>query len=194
MYKTIEKAWNKVTDTRLSDFKNRVPSLTSLEPIKISKISENEDSIVLIFDSLGDSVSDIEDIPALKTTIMNWFKSFSRARIKRSSPQTLILELMDFNRNSLEEAVVRVFTRKGNNIVPSMKCVGGPKNGQRTQDIATCMQPPSYARRTARKISSRKSKGAMANKRRKTKLTNIIGRRKLSKANKRLKKARGGKF
>lgn len=194
MYDIIEKAWNKVVDTRLTDFKARVPSLTSLDSIRMTKQSENKDSIVLVMSTFGDSVSDIEDIPALKTAILNWFKSFSTARIKRSSPQTLIVELINFNEDNLNEAVVRVFQRKGNNIVPSMKCVGGPKNGQRTKDVKTCMEPPSYARRTARKISSRKNKGAIAAKRRKTTLTNIIGRRKVNRANKRLKKARGGKF
>lgn len=193
-YDKIEKAWNKVAETRTAEFKKRVPSLTSLQSLTIEKVSESSERIIISFADFNEAVSDAEDIPRLKAALKAWLTSFCTPRIMPTANQVYTLELIGFDTLDLQEAVVKVFTRKGNKLVPSMKCVGGPKNGQRTQDVATCMSPPSYARRTARKVSSRKNKGAISKKKTMTKLTNIVSRRKLSKANARLKKARGGKF
>jgi hypothetical protein len=194
LYKKIEKAWNELSETQASEFKKRVPSLVSLSSIHIEKDKETLDRVVVVFSNFTNAVEKSSDIANLKAVIRDWLKQIGMVRIKRSGAETLILELSNVEISNLDEAVVKVFTRKDNKLVPAMKCLGGPKNGQRTQDVATCMEPPSYARRTARKVSSRKNKGAIAKKRQKTKLTNIIGRKRLKKANDRLKKARGGKF
>jgi len=194
LYAVVKSAWDRVSDEKLIEFKDKVPSLISLQVVDLDLKKESNQRLMIIFTNLGEAVEKAQDIPVLKSVITNWLKQIGMVRIQRSDPRSLTLEISNIDVNGLEEAVVKVFTRKGNSLVPAMKCLGGPKNGQRTNDVKTCMQPPSYARRTARKVSSRKNKGAIAKKRRQTKLTNIIGRRRLSKANARLKKARGGKF
>jgi hypothetical protein len=193
-YDKLETAWNKVAKERVADFKDRVPSLLELSSVTISKVSENEQRVIVQFTGFSEAVSDYNDIPLLKKAIKGWLSNFCVPRIMQTNAQSYKIELSGYDVDQIEEAVVRVFQRKGNKLVPSMKCVGGPKNGQRTQDVATCMSPPSYARRTARKVSSRKNKGAISKKTKMNKITNIVSRRKLSKANARLKKARGGKF
>lgn len=192
-FKQIEKAWNDAVKYHTRVFKSRVPSLVSLKSIKIEKVKEGI-TLTIMFTGFNEAVGDSADIPKLKKAIHGWCQNFSVARIKRADSQTFVLSLSKMVEDNIEEAVVKVFVRKNNSIVPAMKCVGGPKNGQRTKDVKTCTTPPSYARRTARKVSSRQNKASMTNKRAKTKLTNIIGRKRLAKANARLKKARGGKF
>lgn len=197
IYEHIEKAWKNLTEKNPHDFKSRVPSLVSLNAIDIELVQETDNRVVIAFTNFAEAVSESQDIPRMKELIKNWLKQIGIVRIRRADNRSFIVELSNFeidSINKVDEAVVKVFTRKNNKLVPAMKCLGGPKNGQRTKDVATCMEPPSYAKRTARKISSRKNKGAIANKRKKTKLTNIIGRNRLKKANARLKKARGGKF
>ncbi|MAZ56835.1 hypothetical protein CL653_03515 [bacterium] len=192
-YEKIEKAWREVSKRFNPEFKKRVPSLIDLKNLNISKVSENDERIVLMFTSFSEAVSDIEDVPRLKAAIKSWLSRFSTVRIRPTNNQSYTTELIGFDTMHLDEAVVKVFTRKGNKLTPALKCVGGPKHGQRTKDVATCMSPPSYARRTARKVSARK-KGAISNKQKINKITNIVSRRRLKKANDRLRKARGGKF
>lgn len=194
IFKLIEHAWSRIIKEQAAEFKQRVPSLVSLSVISLDKEFEDRNKCVIIFTEFNEAVQEAKDIPLLKETIKRWLQKIGFVRIRRSDNNSFIVELTDVKARQVDEAVVKVFTRKNNTLVPAMKCLGGPKNGQRTQDVKTCMEPPSYARRTARKVSARKNKGSIAKKRQKTKLTNIIGRKRLKKANDRLKKARGGKF
>jgi len=194
IYEIVQKAWERIATEQVVEFKQRVPSLISLDTISLSKEAEDDNHCIVVFNDIGKAVQDATDIPLLKATIKKWLQQIAFVRIQRSDNTSFIIELSDFRPRRVSEAVVKVFVRKNNTLVPAMKCLGGPKNGQRTKDVATCMEPPSFARRTARKISARKNKASISKKRTKTKLTNIIGTRRLKKANDRLKKARGGKF
>lgn len=192
-FKALKKIWNDSISSLETEFRDNVPSLGSLENVQLELLGRDGKGILVAFNGLSTTVSDENEVNNLRKAIFGWLSSGSLSvKLGRSGAGEFALRL-DGTFDSLEEAAVKVFKRKGMKLVPSLKCVGGPKNGQKVSDPSICTKPPEFNRRTAVKKSARKNKGKMKAKRRKTQLTNIVSKR-LTKANNRLKKARGGKF
>ena len=90
------------------------------------------------------------------------------------------------------EAAISVFKRdpKTNKKKTQYKCIGGKKNGRKVADPNACIGVPDPAKKIKFSITKRAKYGQASKSRKKTQLTNITARR-ISKANQRLKKARG---
>jgi hypothetical protein len=166
-----------------------VPSFSDSTVLRVNLVSGDDESILISVSGFERIVRDPNEINHVKMAILSIIDDMQVMTKKiRSTGNEIRLKV--YKDSSLMEAVIKVFKRKGNSLVPTLKCIGGQKDGKRVSDAKICMQAPSYNRRVGAKKGSKK-KGSIARSKNKTKVTNIVSRKRLSKANKRLKKARG---
>lgn len=181
LFKDFDDAWQESGQRETARKLSVDPSV-----IKLSMESRKLDSFVAKFD--GFTGIDQNKIEMFKGEIIDWAKKVGNVKILKSHPESLFLEIS----GEIAEAVIKVFKAQGGKIVPTFRCIGGPKNGKKASDPSICMSPPNIKRRQAMRKAARQHKGSIANKRMKAGRTNKLLRRKVTKANQRLRKARGG--
>lgn len=160
----------------------------SISKLTISLVRETQDNILISITGF-ENITSLNNITKLKRIILEIIENYPIV-VKRVKGNENELRVNLVKNDEITEAVIKVFKRKGNSLALTLKCIGGPKNNKRVSDPSICMQPPSFNRRVGSKKGSR-NKNSRAKRRARTKVTNIISRKRLQKANKRIKKARG---
>ena len=190
-FETLKKAWNRLRKTRESDLQEVAPGLTKPEEIYIKRVLEDDVQMVVQFGGFRQAVDDQNTIPQVKRLITTWLRGFTMGvQQARSDEDTLVLRIS--KEMKFAEAAVSVFKRdpKTNKKKTYYKCVGGKKDGRKVSDPNQCIGVPDPAKKIKFSITKRAKYGQASKSRKKTQLTNITARR-ISKANQRLKKARG---
>lgn len=193
----LRNAWDKFRTDREDEIKKLSPSFVSPGEIYLKRIQEDDNYLTVEFLGFENSVDDAGRVQQAKRIIVNWVKRFSMdVQIQRSDPNTLILriskELKFSESQDVDEAAVSIFKRdpKTNKTKKAYRCIGGKKNGRRVSNPDDCIGVPDWNKKMNMQVSKRAKYGQSAAAKTKTKLTNIVAKR-VSKANKRLKKARG---
>jgi len=194
-FQQIKKTWDKIISEQSDVIQKAIKGVTSLEQLELNLIEEHNDYMDIEFSNMNSTTDDPTNTsPMLKTLILKWLRTFAMVRIHNTPSDQFRLRLSDMsdNEEELEEAAVKVFKRNGRGgLKTAYKCMGGPKDGRKVSSPDACNSyvDPKISR--SRKISSRKNKAKMKNSRMKDKMTNVVSRKRLNRANKRMKKARG---
>jgi len=192
-FSTIANAWKRMIndDTKTLALQKEAPSLRHPQAIRLKNVDSDENEIKIRFYGFEAASDDPTKIPILKRMILNWVKRIS-TNVQIINSTNSDLNLIISKEMKFTEAAISVYRRdpKTNKIKRAYKCIGGRKNGRRVSDPNQCLMYPSVEKRISLAISKRAKFGQRAKSRTKTKLTNIMSRR-VRKANKRLKNARG---
>lgn len=191
-FNILRQAWKKLVDERQEDLLKIAPNFTNPSEIYIKKIEETDDDLLVQFTGFQDSTADfVNSLPQAKRAILTWLKRFStNVQIQSSDDATLVVRI---NKElQFDEAAVSIFKRnpKTNKIQRYYKCVGGKKDGRKVKDAKDCIGVPDWNKKMKFGITKRAKYGQVKTAKTKTKLTNIISK-KVSKANARVKAARG---
>lgn len=195
-FEVLKQAWEKMVNTRSQDILAVAPYLTNPEEIKISQIPEHEtDSTLMVKFNFINKASDDADtaIPQAARFITNWLRSFSDSvRISGSTEYGTRVFEVSKNLKIVNEAAVSIMRRdpKTNKIKKIYRCVGGKKDGKRVANPDDCIGVPDFNKKLKFGMFKRSQKARNSVSKTKTRLTNIVSKR-VAKANKRLKKARG---
>lgn len=192
----LKKAWDKLVKTRSEDILAVAPYLTKPEEIKIQLVTNNESNqtMVVKFNFLHKASDDTDvAIPQAARFILNWLRSFSdQVRISESLEYGTREYEVSTQLKYVSEAAVSIMKRdpKTNKIKKIYRCVGGKKDGKRVSNPDDCIGVPDFDKKLKFGMFKRSKSARNSVSRTKTRLTNIVSKR-VAKANKRVKNARG---
>lgn len=190
-FDVLKQAWKKLTNERSEELQKLATDLSRPTEIYIKKIKEDEVSLMVEFSGITNAVVTAQSTAQVKRAITTWMRKFSMdVKVQRSDPNNLIVKLS--KELKISEAAISVFKRdpKSNKIKKYYKCVGGKKDGRKVADPNDCIGIPDFQKKMKFGMTKRAKSGQTSASKKRTQLTNIVTKR-LTKANKRLKKARG---
>lgn len=190
-FEILKRAWKKLAKERTEELQKLATDLSRPTEIYVKKIQENDFSLMIEFSGISNSVVSSQSVAQVKRAITTWLRKFSMdVKVQRSDPNSLIVKIS--KELKIDEAAISIFKRDpGTNKIKSYyKCVGGKKDGRRVANPNDCIGIPDFQKKMKFGMTKRAKSGQTSASKKKTQLTNIVTKR-LTKANKRLKKARG---